>query len=174
MFVRSTKMTDGEKAELKKEVLAVTQVVTLPKPAKANPLSPKAREVKKILDKMPSGWKADLKGKFLDELAEALTGEKLSVDLHVTGLPRLKDDSLKKYMIIVPEENTNSSEYVPGKPIMALKDGLDYCLMASGKTGNHVEEEDCRFPTVEEVDQFLDELQKKVDVTVLLSAFTGV
>jgi hypothetical protein len=163
-------MSNDEKAELKKEVLAVTKLVVIPKSPKADPMSPKAKEIKKVMDKMPPDWLSDSKGKFLTELVESLVGEKLSINTHLTGLPHLKDDSLKKFMIIVPEENTNSSDYAPGKPVMAVKDGMDACMMANGKIGNHIEEQDCRFATAEEVDLFLDELQKRTDAQTVINS----
>jgi hypothetical protein len=170
MFNRSATMTDDEKAELVKEILAVTPVN--PKtPVKKGKLSAKAQNVLKVLADGQNNNFDSNRMKYLQRLTEAIMGEKLTVSDYITGLPRLKDDSLKKFMAIVPEENSFDHGYTLGKAVLVKTTGLDYCIKSNGSLGNHIMEEDCRYATMEEVTELVDTLQKNVDAVTVANLF---
>lgn len=173
MFARSTKMTDAEKDEFKKEILDKTTLCpALKKGAKTSKLSPKAQEVMKAFESLPGDWKSNAREKALKKLFEAVLGEKLNVgSLHVTDNPRLSGTDAKRFAAIVPEEDNNGAGYPLGKVIVLVQDGYDKGMTETGGIGNHVLLEDCRFATADELDAYLDAMQKKVDINTILQYF---
>ena len=169
MFKRDVMMTDAEKAEMKAEILKVTAVNPQTKP-KVTKLSDKAVATLKILESGKVDFSTDRK-KFLRELAEAILGEKLSVSNHITSLPRIKLDDMKRLTAIVPEEDTFDHGYPLGKVVLVMQDHTDYCLNEKGQAGKHIEPKDCRMASDHEIDTFLNALQKNLDAQAILNTF---
>ena len=167
MFKRSNKMTDAEKAELKAEILKATPAVPKAVKKKKSALSDKAIAVQKVLGASGLDFNTSRK-KTLQELMEIVLGEKLSGSSHITDAPRLKDDSLKKFMVIVPEESSNSHRYPLGKPCLVVADYVDYCMDNKGTLQDHIAPKDCRVASLDEIDEFLDELQKNADALTIV------
>lgn len=169
MFKRDVMMTDGEKAEMKAEILKVTPV-NPPTKAKVTKLSAKAQATLKILESGKVDFSSDRK-KYLRDLAEAILGEKLSVSAHITDLPRIKTDVMKKLTAIVPEEDNYDHGYPLGKVVLVMADYTDYCLNDKGQAGKHINPDDCRMATDAEIDEFLNKLQKNLDAQTILKVF---
>jgi tRNA U55 pseudouridine synthase TruB len=162
-------MTDAEKAEMKAEIVKVT-AVNPPTKAKKVTLSPKAVATLKVLENGKVDFSTDRR-KYLRELAEAMLGEKLSVSAHMTDLPRIKLDDMKRLTAIVPEEDSTDHGYPLGKVVLVMTDYSDYCLNENGQNGKHMHPADCRMAMDSEIDHFLNTLQKKLDAQTILKTF---
>lgn len=175
MFNRSVRMTDDEKAEMKKEILAVTSVsASATKSKSASKMSPNAVALVKALEGMPSDWQGR-KSQALVKMFEAILGEKLDkTSSHVTDNPRITGNDFKKFVAIVPEECSNSHDYSLGKVVLVYQSGYDKCFTESGNVGNgHLDPADCRFATADEIDKFLDKLQRNVDANTIIQHFAN-
>ena len=172
MFNRSNKMTDAEKAELKKEILAVTPLcASATKSKKASQLSKNGEALLKALEGLPSDWQGR-KATSLKKCFEAVLGEKLELkSSHITDNPRIKSSDFKKFTAIVPEENSNGSDYSLGNVVIVYSNGHDRCFDERGGVGGHLDPADCRFATADELDKFLDSIQKRVDVNTIMQHF---
>jgi hypothetical protein len=173
MFSRSETMTDVERDELKKEIMSATKVLpSVTKSKKAGTLSPKAEELLKAFEKLPSDWRSNSKGTALRAMFEAVLGEKLSVpSAHITDSPRLSGSDFKKFVAVVPEECSSGHDYPLGKVAVVINNGYDQLLYEGGKVLNHLPPQDCRFATEKEIDHFLDKLQRNTNVDTIVSTF---
>jgi hypothetical protein len=172
MFNRRNKMTDAEKAEFKKEILGATTVCpNATKSKKASKMSPNAEALLKALEGMPSDWQGR-KANSLKKMFEAVLGEKLEVkSAHITDNPRITGNDFKKFTAIVPEENSNGTDYTLGNVVIVYSNGQDRCFDERGGVGGHLDPADCRFATADEIDKFLDSVQKRIDVNTIVQHF---
>lgn len=173
MFERTNKMTDDEKAELKKEILKATpvmvqpkkEVVTLPKRSKTT------MEVQKILDGLPREWKNE-QGKALASLFEVLLGEPVIVTIPVPPVTnKFNIKKSMKFQAVVAHCNDNSHNYPIGEVSVVYRDGSVQGVRINGTVGNHMNDSSFRYANPDEIDSFLDKLQKHASIKDLIEYF---
>jgi hypothetical protein len=174
MFERTKYMTDAEKAEMRDEIIKATPFPVEPKEVivKVPKRSKTTMDVQKVFDGLPRDWHGNDKGKALARLFEVFLGEPLvlpAVKKRPTNMFKKKDS--KSLQALVPIRTGNSHTYPIGEVCLILKNYTDVCMRGDGSNGNHVDEQNFRYATLQEIDAFLDKLQKKVQVYDIVRHF---